>query len=162
MKGRKRPRSHAPRARLRTGRSREGASSRLRFASAARGVHSQSAPLCRTPTSGHGNRDLSSRISSSTLHQGAVRGRPVGSRSEPPRASPSTARAGARCCALARLVVIIIGLDINAGRGAAAHWPRAPERWGGRLWRRLARCAGCRSLPHPRGERSCSGYCGDG
>jgi uncharacterized protein len=35
------------------------------------------------------------------------------------------------------LVVIIIGLDISLGAGAATYWLRAPERWGGKLWRRL-------------------------
>jgi len=36
------------------------------------------------------------------------------------------------------VMVIIIGLDISLGTGSAAYWLRAPERWGGRLWRRLA------------------------
>ena len=36
------------------------------------------------------------------------------------------------------IMVIIIGLDISLGTGSAAYWLRAPERWGGRLWRRLA------------------------
>jgi len=35
------------------------------------------------------------------------------------------------------IMVIIIGLDISLGTGSAAYWLRAPERWGGRLWRRL-------------------------
>ena len=35
-------------------------------------------------------------------------------------------------------MVIIIGLDISLGTRGVAHWLRAPERWGGRLWRRLA------------------------
>src|SRR5690349_3453580 len=35
-------------------------------------------------------------------------------------------------------MVIIIGLDISLDTGSAAYWLRAPERRGGRLWRRLA------------------------
>jgi sulfite exporter TauE/SafE len=44
------------------------------------------------------------------------------------------------------LMVIIIGLDISLGAAAATHWLRAPERWGGWLWRRLALA---RRLPLP-------------
>ena len=44
------------------------------------------------------------------------------------------------------LMVIIIGLDISLGTGTATYWLRAPERWGGRLWRRLAPA---RRLPLP-------------
>ena len=44
------------------------------------------------------------------------------------------------------LMVILIGLDISLGAGTATYWLRAPERWGGRLWRRLAPA---RRLPLP-------------
>jgi uncharacterized protein len=43
------------------------------------------------------------------------------------------------------VIVIVIGLDISLGTGAA-RWLRAPERWGARLWRRLAPV---RRLPLP-------------
>ena len=36
------------------------------------------------------------------------------------------------------LIVIVIGLDISLGAGATTYWLRTPERWGGKLWRRLA------------------------
>jgi uncharacterized protein len=36
------------------------------------------------------------------------------------------------------VVVIVIGLDISLGASARTAWLRAPERWGARLWRRLA------------------------
>jgi hypothetical protein len=35
-------------------------------------------------------------------------------------------------------MVTVIGLDISLGTRGVARWLRAPERWGGRLWRRLA------------------------
>jgi uncharacterized protein len=44
------------------------------------------------------------------------------------------------------LVVIIIGLDISLGTGTATYWLRAPERWGGWLWRNFAPA---RRLPLP-------------
>jgi sulfite exporter TauE/SafE len=36
------------------------------------------------------------------------------------------------------VVVIVIGLDISFGATARTAWLRAPERWGARLWRRIA------------------------
>lgn len=36
------------------------------------------------------------------------------------------------------LVIVAIGLDLVLGGGLYARWLRAPERWGGVLWRRLA------------------------
>ena len=35
-------------------------------------------------------------------------------------------------------VVVMIGLDLALGRNSRARWLRAPERWGGILWRRVA------------------------
>ena len=40
------------------------------------------------------------------------------------------------------VMVIVIGLDISLGTSAVAHWLRTPERWGARLWRRLAPARG--------------------
>jgi uncharacterized protein len=50
------------------------------------------------------------------------------------------------------LMVIVIGLDISLGAGTPTYWLRAPERWGGRLWRRLApaRRVPLPSAPHAR------------
>jgi len=60
------------------------------------------------------------------------------------------------------IMVIIIGLDISLGTGSAAYWLRAPERWGGRLWRRLAPGHPL-SLPSaPKRGRSCWDCCGGG
>jgi uncharacterized protein len=42
---------------------------------------------------------------------------------------------------LTALVVIVIGLDISFGASGRIAWLRAPERWGGRLWRRVAPAA---------------------
>ena len=36
------------------------------------------------------------------------------------------------------VVVMLIGLDISLGTSAVSRWLRTPERWGARLWRRLA------------------------
>jgi uncharacterized protein len=40
------------------------------------------------------------------------------------------------------VVVVVIGLDISFGARARTAWLRAPERWGARLWRRIAPAAG--------------------
>jgi uncharacterized protein len=39
------------------------------------------------------------------------------------------------------LLVIVIGLDISFGTSRRTTWLRAPERWGGRLWRRITPAA---------------------
>ncbi len=44
------------------------------------------------------------------------------------------------------IIVIVIGLDISFGTSARTRWLRAPERWGARLWQRLAPA---RRLPLP-------------
>jgi uncharacterized protein len=46
-------------------------------------------------------------------------------------------------------MVVLIGLDMALGRAFRPRWLRAPERWGARLWRRMAPATRAAQALHP-------------
>lgn len=60
------------------------------------------------------------------------------------------------------LMVVLIGLDMALGRAFRPAWLRTPERWGARLWRRIAPATQRPSRCPPPRARWLWGSCGAG